>query len=510
MSLRTIAAAGLTLSLLVTTPAYAETTDLFLGVGSDETSANLNWYMPSKQQQKVQVKDAAGKVTTVDPSEVTLTSTNAEYAAKATLTGLAPGYSYRVGSDEDGWTPWYDLTVRPQTDSWNFLFYGDPQIGAGNLATDAEGWKKTLATSTAAHPDTAFLVTAGDQVNYALAQDQYEAFFAPDQLRTYRLAVQSGNHDNDIVAFARHFNLPNASGYNYYYEYNNALIVALDSNSIDYNGMANFLRTAVANAGGGKDWIIVTFHHPPYAHSWHAFEAKPKELAQNLGPVLSDLGVDLVLNGHEHMHTRSHLMSGTTARPTDSTNLTPRGNEVLYYTANSSSGSKFYDFASSGTARHPGMTFEQSVAEGLVRPEVAYWNQDGTPDYTNVEVTPTKLTLTTYNVDDGSVVDTVTLNKTVLPPLPENPGSMTELPEDPAPTPPVDHETKVETETVVKTETKVETENETVIKTETITPDAEQTPLQLAAIITPIISILAILGSVAWTQRDQIIHLLGL
>ena len=129
----------------------------------------------------------------------------------------------------------------------------------------------------------------------------------------------------------------------------------------------------------------------------------------------------------------------------------------------SSSGSKFYDFASSGTARHPGMTFEQSVAEGLVRPEVAYWNQDGTPDYTNVEVTPTKLRLTTYNVDDGSVVDTVTLNKTVLPPLPENPGSMTELPEDPAPTPPVDHETKVETETVVKTETKVETENLSLI-----------------------------------------------
>jgi len=529
MKLRTLIAAGLTASLITIAPANAQTDnsyDLFLGVGPDASSANLNWYMPSWQNQQVQVKDASGAITTIDPLEVKLTTTKFEYAAKANLTGLTGGETYRVGSDAAGWTDWYELNTQQQSDSWNFLFYGDPQIGSGSLASDAEGWKKALNVSTTAHPDSAFLVSAGDQVNGALNQDEYAAFFAPEELRNYRLAVQNGNHDNDPVAFARHYNLPNAEGYNYYYEYNNALIIALDSNSIDYNGMATFLRKAVAQAGGGKDWIIVTFHHPPYAHSWHAFESKPKQLATRLGPVLSDLGVDLVLNGHEHMHTRSHLVTGTTARPTDDPDLTPRGSEVLYYTANSASGSKFYDFASSGTKRHKGMTFEQSVADELVRPEVAYWNQDYTPDYTNVEVTPTKLTLTTYNVDDGSIVDTVSLNKTVLPPLPDNPGSVTELPDNPGsvaelPDPgtvvetetKVEEETKVETEneTVVETETKVETENETVVETETVTSgSSEQTPLQVAAIVTPIISLLAMLGSALWTQREQIIHLLGL
>ncbi|MDY6049092.1 MAG: hypothetical protein SPI77_00725 [Corynebacterium sp.] len=35
------------------------------------------------------------------------------------------------------------------------------------------------------------------------------------------------------------------------------------------------------------------------------------EIRSNLTPILSDLGVDLVLNGHDHIYTRSDLMHGT-------------------------------------------------------------------------------------------------------------------------------------------------------------------------------------------------------
>lgn len=507
MSLRTIIAAGITATMLsagLTVPAVAQTAnsyDLYLGVGPDETSANMSWYMPSRQQQYVEVKDASGHVTRVAGTNTRLTTTRAAYSTFANLTGLTPGesYQYRVGSDEVGWTIWFDLKTQPAADSWNFLFYGDPQIGAGNLTSDTEGWAKVLDVSTGAHPDAAFLVTSGDQVNYSLDQDQYAAFFSPSELRQYRLAVQNGNHDDSPVAFARHFNLPNAQGYNYYYEYNNALIVGLDSSGINYGAMANYLRTAVATAGAGKDWIIVTFHHPPYAHSWHAFESKPRDIASELGPVMSQLGVDVVLNGHEHLHSRSYLMAGTTPRTTTETNLTPKGNEVLYYTANSSTGSKFYDFAASGTQRIPRLTYEESVAQNLVRPEVAYWNQDYTPDYTNVEVSPEKLTLTAYNVDDGSVVDTVTLNKQRLAPLPDNPGTHTTLPGDKETTAPTATATETATATV------------TVIPEPSKEPEPEastSSDLQVAGVVMPILAVLAALGTALWTQRDAIMALI--
>ena len=509
MSLRTIIAAGLTATVVtagLAAPATAQTEnsyDIFLGVGADPTSANLSWYMPSNQQQQVQVKDGSGKVVTVDGTNTKLTLTKAQYSTFATLTGLTPGesYRYRIGSEEAGWTEWFDLKTQPTSDTWNFLFYGDPQVDSSDVTKDTEGWQKTLSTSLGEHPNTAFVASAGDQVENP-TDELYEAFLSPSQLRNYRLGVLNGNHDNrSRLDFARHYNLPNAQDLNYYYEYNNALIVALDTNTIDYNELANFTRTAIAQAGAGKDWIIVTFHHPPFAHSWHAWELKPKNIADNLGPVFSDLGVDLVLNGHEHVHTRSHLMSGTTPRPTDGKDLHPRSHEVLYYTANSSSGSKFYDFAASGTQRFPGITYEESVAKNLVRPEVAYWNQDYTPDYTNVEVSPEKLTLTAYNVDDGSVVDTVTLNKQRLAPLPDNPSTHTSLPGDEEITAPSTPQTETETATATVT----------VIPEPSNEPEPEastSSDLQVAGVVMPILAVLAALGTALWTQRDAIMALI--
>ena len=76
MSLRTIIAAGITATMLsagLTVPAVAQTAnsyDLYLGVGPDETSANMSWYMPSRQQQYVEVKPQAHSSLVHDPMEV--------------------------------------------------------------------------------------------------------------------------------------------------------------------------------------------------------------------------------------------------------------------------------------------------------------------------------------------------------------------------------------------------------------------------------------------------------
>ncbi len=97
MSLRTIIAAGLTATVVtagLAAPATAQTEnsyDIFLGVGPDETSANMSWYMPSRQQQYVEVKDASGHVTRVAGTNTRLTTTRAEYSTFANLTGLTPG-----------------------------------------------------------------------------------------------------------------------------------------------------------------------------------------------------------------------------------------------------------------------------------------------------------------------------------------------------------------------------------------------------------------------------------
>jgi hypothetical protein len=73
-----------------------------------------------------------------------------------------------------------------RTGHFNFLFFGDPQIGAGDGAQiDADGWDRTVTTATEMFPDTAFLVSAGDQVNTAYNLKQYDGWFFPEELTTY-------------------------------------------------------------------------------------------------------------------------------------------------------------------------------------------------------------------------------------------------------------------------------------------------------------------------------------
>ncbi|QNP94628.1 hypothetical protein IA203_03695 [Corynebacterium wankanglinii] len=56
-------------------------------------------------------------------------------------------------------------------------------------------------------------------------------------------------------------------------------------------------------------------------------------------------------------------------------------------------------------------TFDQTVKEKTIRDYTAVWNQNEVPDYTNVEVTPEGLTVTTYDTGNGDVVDAFTLKR---------------------------------------------------------------------------------------------------
>lgn len=413
-----------TTAALVTAPAYAADKgidDVFLGIGTTNTSANISWTSTTPAtDQVVEVKDGETVAAKTDT-----TAFNGMYGVDAELTGLTPGkaYSYRVGSDTAGWSDWYTFTPEAESTNWNFLFYGDPQIGASKRKKDDPAlWKHTVDTTVKNNPGTDFLLTAGDQVNADRSateeqkEAEYDAFFAPAAMRQLRTAVQDGNHDKrSLDAFHTHYNLPNAEDQNYYFTYNNALIISLDTNIEDTALHTEFIKKAIA-AHPNSDWVIATFHQPPYAQSYHAYEDKTTWLRDELTPVLSESGVDLVLSGHEHIYGRSHLMKGNTpvkqdkqAAPGDT--FTPADGEVLYITANSATGSKFYDFSTAIDEQHPNLTFEDSVAKNMLGHGTAYWNQDYTPDYTDVQVTPTSLKVITRNVDDNSVVDEVTLNK---------------------------------------------------------------------------------------------------
>jgi hypothetical protein len=407
----------------------ATISDVVMTVGADESARNLAWYSDSAADEVAQVVPAAQLVDGAFPAgggtEVPSTSgtaTDGQQYHHATLAGLAASteYAYRVGSDTDGWSPVTRFRTGDGDSDYSFVFIGDAQIGAsGNAASDTAGWVDTLDAAEQAFPQSEMVFSAGDQVNTASNEAQYEGFLAPDQLRRIPLVTNIGNHDVASLAYEQHFNLPNVStehgkpdagraGGDYWFVHGDTLYISFNSNDMDDAGHAEFARKVLEEHGDEARWKVVTFHHSVYSVASHATDSDIITRRADLPPALSALDVDLVLMGHDHVYVRSYLMSGTTPVGTDepvATDVDPEGDEVLYVTANSSSGSKYYDIQA------------QDFAFSAVQ------NQEYTPNFTNVEVTADSIAMTTYRSADLSVVDTVTLHKPADETEPTEPGT---------------------------------------------------------------------------------------
>ncbi|WP_166997130.1 immunoglobulin-like domain-containing protein [Paramicrobacterium fandaimingii] len=415
------------------TPEHASFDNLVMSIGSDESSRNLTWYTDVDEAQYVQyaVAPASGaefpadSATTVDAAGGETTS--GEQNRRATLDGLSENstYAYRVGSDALGWSDVQMFSTADFTGDYNFLFFGDPQIGAsGNVASDKAGWQDTLDVALEQFPQSEMLFSAGDQVNTASSENEYDAYLSPKQMQQIPTVPVIGNHDVGSKAYEQHYTTPNldseagtalsdsSSGGDYWFSFKGVLYMVINSNNPDINAHEQFLRDVVAEHGADARWSVVAFHHSIYSVAAHVNDSNIISMRNELPTLISDLGVDLVLQGHDHSYTRSYLINdGELANPDEtaaSNDVVAGEGDVLYVTANSASGSKYYDVTA------PDAWYASVI------------NQEKVRNYTNIEVTDDAITITTYRSEQSvaraavnSVVDEVTLTRedTVAPQL---------------------------------------------------------------------------------------------
>ncbi len=149
---------------------------------------------------------------------------------------------------------------------------------------------------------------------------------------------------------ARHFTLPNESdscgtsmaGGDYWFTYGKVLFMVLNTNTFHPDAHSAFLGGAIAAAGDGIRWKIVVFHHSIYSSGPHADEPIILSWRRVLAPMMDACGIDAVLMGHDHSYTRTFpMLGGEAISDGETAAATPAG--TLYLTANSASGSKYYD-----------------------------------------------------------------------------------------------------------------------------------------------------------------------
>ncbi|MGW5240163.1 fibronectin type III domain-containing protein [Monashia sp. NPDC004114] len=415
---------------LFATAAHADgvstTSGIVLGVGASESQRVVSWYATDGSPKSVQVAPTANVVNGEFPADavtipavVAANTVNGGYNGHVTIDGLQQNtaYSYRVGS-EGAWSSAYSFKTQSFSGAFDFLFFGDPQIGSsGNVAKDGEGWADTLSVALKANPDAELLVSGGDQVETANTESQWNTFLAPDELRSYPWAATIGNHDVGGRAYEQHFWTPNTdrsapfyngaaatrSGGDYWYIYKGVLFIDLNSNA--YNNGSDeahvaYIRDVVNAHGAEAKYTVLVYHHSIYSPADHANDSDNKKRRLDFPTAFSELGVDLVLQGHDHSYSRSYaIKNGQKANPDEQpaqTQVAEGPGGVIYVTANSSSGSKYYDL----TAPIPGSDFGPDPLNPSSHWANSVENQEHVRTYVKVSVG--KNALTVQNVRSGT------------------------------------------------------------------------------------------------------------
>ena len=378
-----------------------------LTVGNNEESMNVTWYANSSKKGQLQIVKAAQLVNSQFPSQSTtidvegqLSNDGNYYYYQATINNLEENikYAYRLVNEETI-SDIYTFETKVFDGSYSFILAGDPQIGAsGNAISDTEGWDKTLKDSVDKF-DPNFILSAGDQVNTASSESQYAGYLEHSQLTSVPQATTVGNHDSSSNAYNQHFNLPNETEYgkttagsDYWYVYNNTLFMDINTNNTSTAEHKAFMQEAIEKNSDVR-WKVVVFHHSIYSVASHAVEDSILQRRQELAPVFDELGIDVVLMGHDHVYVRSHIMKGlqVSQKTTGLSSITdPDG--ILYVTANSASGSKYYDIKTNISTDFVD-TMDQSKQRSISHIEVSenefkistYLYNSNTSEWTNLD-----------------------------------------------------------------------------------------------------------------------------
>lgn len=327
---------------------------------------------------------------------------------------------------------------------------------------DGYAWMRTLETASAHNPSLSFMISAGDQVNKTgkPKEEEYAAYLAPKTLAGLAEASTIGNHDSLNPDYSYHFFAPNMTQYgrtkaggDYYYTYGPGLFIVLNTNNYNAAEHEKTVQEAVKSAPRAK-WRLVTIHQDIYGSGLDHSDSDGMILRTQLTPIFDKYKIDVVLQGHDHTYSRSRLLRGDGAvhgayefrlqadgsdydwdhafnkNTGASLPLAPDKNDaggaaakkafdrdnrcysvsaagvqtvtnpdgILYITANSASGSKFYELIS---------TQQDYIAKR---------SQNWLPSYSVIGLTPSVFKIDTYQITpDGSpkkIDETFTIRKT--------------------------------------------------------------------------------------------------
>lgn len=353
-----------------------------------------------------------------DKSEAVGTKIDVNYMrARAGLKADAE-YEYRVGDKYLGrYTDYATIkAVNPdETGVWRFAHVSDSQTdinkNTGGVGSETY-FAKTLG-GIAASDGNRFIVHTGDVVEWSGYESYWRYMF--DGNFNYLSAIPtmavSGNHDttyksgdnrNGSHETYKHFDysIPDQStalGFYYSYSYGGVKFIMINTNDLYGNGLKDaqlkWLKNELENKT--EKWTVVALHNPLYSPGKWGSGAN-NGIALRLTAQLSDLfaryGVDLVLQGHDHVVSKTHPIGANKKAATETFETI----DGVKYSVNSQG----VIYVMNGPAGNQARTDVYSNDETLYE----YAEASKTSSWAEFEVSGDRITVYVKNASSGSVV----------------------------------------------------------------------------------------------------------
>lgn len=230
------------------------------------------------------------------------------------LSGLEVGarYTYRAGWGSTRLLATHFKTAPPPgTEDWRMVVYGDNRSNPDTHSRNVERIREL---------DPAIILNSGDLVARGSQYEQWKPqYFDPLRGVSGNIPVFPclGNHEQNAKHYYDYHLLPDDNDEVFYsFDYANAHIIALNSNSADAPFELGSAQTQwlIEDLEKHKDatWKFVFFHHPLFrAHPTRG--VTPQRWVWQR--VFEEHGVDMVINGHDHYYMRSYAIGDYTGEP---------------------------------------------------------------------------------------------------------------------------------------------------------------------------------------------------
>lgn len=389
-----------------------EIKNLSIQPGNQPDELYITWFSKSSSRGKVSFH-SGGLFNTININATTEPSISVPnyYRNSCLVQGLESNTSYTYHVSNGGKkSPEYSyVTGDLYSTDFTFTIAGDPEIGLGEpeeLPGQRNVWRLALNRMKEQIPDSSFIVTTGDQIAKADSTEHYDYFLDNSVLYSTPLVPVVGNHDVGTGFFGDHFTFPNQSPLgtsqgddgDYWFRKGNVLFMVINTLTVMEKDIHEQFLAETISANPDAKWRVVISHFSPITMVEN-YQGIREDIRYTFAYMDEVFDIDLFISGHDHIYTRGYFLDIDgdpilSDEDDEDELITEYHNpERAVYT--------IYNCATNSLLREPTEDYPWSMISV----------QNGVPQLSVANVTENSFTITTYDADSWTEVDSFTIYK---------------------------------------------------------------------------------------------------